>query len=149
MHTKHKPDNTNHHSIKTTILPHIKSCPYKLRLISATTFQTSSNHGANTWYPQSPKEVSYYLHSVNRAQCLSPSESLSPRLLPVCCVQFRVRMRVGIQPISFFNRLSNHTWCVAIRTIATLEELHPAFGLRDYCNSYASQASKSSSSCQV
>src|SRR3954465_2780088 len=99
MHTKHKPDNTNQHSIKTTILLHIKSCPYKLRLISATTLQISSNHGANTWYPQSPKEVSCSLPNVDRIQCLFSSESLSLRLFPVCCAQIRVRMRVGIQPI--------------------------------------------------
>src|SRR4051812_1681465 len=125
MHTKHKPDNTNQHSIKITILPHRKSCPYKLRLISATTSQISSNRGANTWYSQSPKEI------LSSLSWPSSSESLSPRLFPVCCVKIRVRMRVGIQPISFFNRLNNHTWCVAIRTIATLDELHPAFGLRD------------------
>src|SRR3954464_14603255 len=40
MHTKHKPDSTNPHPVKTIIHPHTKSCPYKLRLVSAATSQT-------------------------------------------------------------------------------------------------------------
>src|SRR5688572_10270783 len=82
MHTKHKPDNTNQHSIKTMIHPHRKGCPYKPRLISATTLQISLSHGADTWYPQSPKEILSSLSNLDRIQYLSSSESLPRGYFP-------------------------------------------------------------------